>query len=182
MGGQELSVTLGHELLDLGAEVAHQVLGLGLLGLGLLELLLLLGLQGLQLALLALELGLLGLKRALLALELCLQVLDLGDHGLVGGTDLVEVVDVARELLKGRGGEQDVQHGGAAGLVGGAHALAQLLLLCLDLGLLGVNLGLLLLDLGLLGVNLRGEVSHLGLGLAQLVRDGRVLLANLVKL
>ena len=44
------------------------------------------------------------------------------------------------------------------------------------------NPDIVLLDLGLLGVNLRGEVSHLGLGLAQLVRDGRVLLADLVKL
>ena len=171
-------------------------LGLVLLGLDLGELLLLRGLEvleggllRLEVGLLGLELRLLGLERGLLGLELVLQGLDVVDHLLVRLGDLVEVVDVRRELLERGGREDEIENALVAGLVSAGHAVAELRLLCLDvslllvdLALLGVDLTLLGLDVGLLLVDLALRGVDLVDGGVERCVEGGVLLTDFVEL
>ncbi len=165
---QDLRVALGHELLDLGGEAGEHVLGLHLLGLHGLEVG---GLGGLE----VLELG-------LLRLELCRGVVEgllgcghLVDEGDVGLGDLVHVVDVARELLEARGGHEDLEEVGVAGLVVGVHPGGEELLLPLELLLLPLYLRLGVGDLAV-------DVLDLPHGLGELGGELLVLVAEAVEL
>ena len=173
---------LRHEGLDGVGESRHDRGRLVLLGLRGGEFLGLLALERLEVGFLALELGLLLLELGLLLLEVGLQGLDLLDHVPVLRGHLVEVVDVARELLEGGRVQKKVDGGLVARLVGGAHAVAELLLLGLDVGL---GLGDLVL-LGGDGVLRLGDLlvqgRDLALGCRELGRGGGILLRNSRKL
>ena len=138
----------------LGLHLGH-LLGLGLL-------------QGFQVALLILKIGLLGI-------EVGLDAAHLFDDRAIAGVDLVDVMRVGDQVFKRRGVEQQHERVGAAVLIRLGNAIAQVVLLFLELGLLLVDLGLRRIDLGLHVLDLvKGLVLRLG--------KRRVLVSDVVQL
>ena len=179
--GDELLVVLLGEGLHLLVEARKQAVGVVLTLQHLGELVFLLGLQ-------VLELGELGLELSLPGLELRLGVFDLGDELGLGVAHLVEVVDVAEQLLEVGRVEHHVDGRGGAVLVAVRHVGGELFLFGGKLGLRGLDLLLGLADLDVLGLDgaqrrvellaellvLPGKLVNLGLhGLVLRLRVGQ---------
>ena len=167
-GGQVLGIALCHELLDIAGKAVHQGLDLRLLGLHVGELVALLLLEGLEVGLLLLEVG-------LLLLELRADLLDLLDDLLVGIVDFFDIAAVGEELVKGLGGEQQLERAARALLVAVGNARGKHLLLVLEFLLLLLDLLLRLVDLPL-------DIIDLGDGLFLLEREGLELGGELLEL
>ena len=117
-----------------------------------------------------------------MGVERLLGSLDLGNHGRIRLGDLVEVVDVRAQLLKGGRAHDHVEEAVAARFIGGRDAIGEHFLFCVQILLFGIDVGLGVVDLALRGIDLALHRLDLREGVGLLLRERLVFLAYLVEL